>query len=126
MATGWSSRSRRAASRRPRRLAHVRQGAARTGRDLAGFRNCALTNLALLEPGEAVDSDRIKAALGPNVMASVYYFYDEVHEKRIEPPLFLARIWKKYCTLVEERRPSTGISARTNSTTRGCIRAKPS
>ena len=86
-------------------LAHVRQGAARTGRDLAGFRNCALTNLALLEPGEAADSDRIKATLGPNVMASVYYFYDEVHEKRIEPPPFLARIWKKYCALVEKTPP---------------------
>ena len=84
---------------------HVRQGAARTGRDLAGFRNCALTNLALLEPGEAADSDRIKATLGPNVMASVYYFYDEVHEKRIDPPPFLARIWKKYCALVEQTPP---------------------
>jgi 5,10-methylenetetrahydromethanopterin reductase len=86
-------------------LAHVRQGAARTGRDLAGFHNCALTNLAVLEPGEAVDSDRIKAALGPNVMASVYYFYDEVHEKRLDPPPFLARIWKKYCALVEATPP---------------------
>ena len=83
-------------------LAHVRQGAARAGRDLARFHNCALTNLALLEPGEAADSDRIKASLGPNVMASVYYFYDEVHEKRIDPPPFLARIWKRYCALVEE------------------------
>jgi alkanesulfonate monooxygenase SsuD/methylene tetrahydromethanopterin reductase-like flavin-dependent oxidoreductase (luciferase family) len=82
-------------------LAHVRQGAARVGRDLNGFRNCALTNVVVLEPGEAVDSDRVKATVGPNVMASVYYFYDEVHEKRIDPPPFLSRIWKKYCALVE-------------------------
>lgn len=82
-------------------LAHVRQGAARVKRDLAGFRNCALANIALLQPGEAADSDRIKAAIGPNVMASIYYFYDEVHEKGIEPPPFLSRIWKKYCALVE-------------------------
>jgi alkanesulfonate monooxygenase SsuD/methylene tetrahydromethanopterin reductase-like flavin-dependent oxidoreductase (luciferase family) len=86
-------------------MAHVRQGAARAGRDLAGFRNCALTNVVLLEPGEAVDSDRVKATIGPNVMASVYYFYDEVQEKRIEPPPFLARIWKKYCALVEQTPP---------------------
>jgi hypothetical protein len=86
-------------------LAHVRQGAARAGRDLAGFRNCALTNLALLEPGEAADCDRIKAAIGPNVMASVYYFYDEVHEKRIDPPPFLRRIWTRYCALVEATPP---------------------
>ena len=69
-------------------LGHVRQGASRAGRDLAGFRNAALTNVAVLQPGEAVDSIRIKAALGPNVMASVYYFYDEVHERRIDPPPF--------------------------------------
>ena len=86
----------------PQALAHVRQGAARTGRDLAGFRNAALVNVALLEPGEAVDSDRVKAMIGPNVMASVYYFYDEVQERGIEPPPFLARIWPRYCALVEQ------------------------
>jgi 5,10-methylenetetrahydromethanopterin reductase len=87
-------------------LGHVRQGAARTGRDLSGFHTCTLTSLALLEPGEAVDSDRIKAAVGPNVMASVYYFYDEVHERGIDPPPFLHRIWKRYCALVEATPPA--------------------
>jgi alkanesulfonate monooxygenase SsuD/methylene tetrahydromethanopterin reductase-like flavin-dependent oxidoreductase (luciferase family) len=82
-------------------LGHVRQGASRVGRDLTGFRNCALSNVAVLEPGEAADSDRIKAALGPNAMASVYYFYDEVHERGIDPPPFLERIWQRYCALVE-------------------------
>ena len=76
---------------------------------LTGFRNAALTNVAVLEPGEAVDSDRIKATLGPNVMASVYYFYDEVHERRIDPPPFLSRIWQRYCALVEATPP--GASA---------------
>ena len=83
-------------------LGHVRQGAARTGRDLAGFRNATLTNVVLLEPGEAVDSDRIKRTVGPNVMASVYYFYDVVQERKIDPPAFLQRIWKPYCALVEQ------------------------
>lgn len=86
-------------------LGHVRQGAARANRDLTGFRNMSLVNLAVLQPGEAVDSDRIKALIGPNVMASVYYFYDEVHERGIDPPPFLARIWKKYCALVERTPP---------------------
>ena len=45
------------------------------------------------------------APWGPNVMASVYYFYDEVHERGIEPPPFLRRIWKRYCALVEETPP---------------------
>jgi alkanesulfonate monooxygenase SsuD/methylene tetrahydromethanopterin reductase-like flavin-dependent oxidoreductase (luciferase family) len=83
-------------------LGHVRQGAARAGRTPDGFHTCALTNLALLQPGEAVASDRIKAMVGPNVMASVYYFYDAVHERGIEPPAFLARIWQPYCALVAQ------------------------
>jgi len=40
--------------------------------------------------------------VGPNVMASVYYFYDEVQERGIEPPEFLRPIWKRYCALVED------------------------
>src|SRR5579863_6477916 len=65
-------------------LAHARQGAAQSGRDMAAFRNATLTNLVLLQPGEAVDSERVKRSVGPNVMASVYYFYDVVLEKRID------------------------------------------
>ena len=62
-------------------LGHAREGAARAGRALDGFRSCALTNVALLEPGEPVDSPRVVRTVGPNVMASVYYFYDEVQER---------------------------------------------
>src|SRR5216684_5110830 len=58
-------------------LGHVKRGAARAGRRLDGFRNCALANIVLLDPGEPVDSERVVRAVGPNVMASVYYFYDE-------------------------------------------------
>jgi alkanesulfonate monooxygenase SsuD/methylene tetrahydromethanopterin reductase-like flavin-dependent oxidoreductase (luciferase family) len=87
-------------------LGHARQGAARVGRSMDLFHSCALSNVALLQPGEAVDSDRVKAAIGPNVMASVYYFYDEVQERGIDPPPFLARIWKKYCALVEQTPPA--------------------
>jgi alkanesulfonate monooxygenase SsuD/methylene tetrahydromethanopterin reductase-like flavin-dependent oxidoreductase (luciferase family) len=86
-------------------LGHARQGAARNGRDMTGFRNATLTSVALLQPGEAADSDRIKRSIGPNVMASVYYFYDMVHETGIEPPDFLKRIWKPYCALVEQTPP---------------------
>ena len=87
-------------------LGHARRGAARAGRTLDGFLNCALTNVALLEPGEAVDSERVIGLIGPNVMASVYYFYDEVHERGIAPPPFLEKIWKRYCALVEETPPA--------------------
>ena len=36
-------------------LAHVRQGAARNGRDMTGFRNATLTNVVVLQPGEAAE-----------------------------------------------------------------------
>jgi 5,10-methylenetetrahydromethanopterin reductase len=83
-------------------LARVAAGATRAARRLDGFRNCALTNVALLQPGERADSERVIRTVGPNVMASVYYFYDEVRERRSEPPAFLRPIWKRYCALVEQ------------------------
>lgn len=87
-------------------LAHARQGGARNGRDMTGFRNATLTNVALLQPGERADSDRMKQTVGPNVMASVYYFYDVVHETGAEVPEFLRRIWKPYCALVAQIPPA--------------------
>lgn len=90
----------------PEALARVSAGAARAGRPLDGFRTCALTNVALLAPGERADSERVIATVGPNVMASVYYFYDEVRERRSEPPAFLRHIWKRYCALVEQTPPA--------------------
>ena len=86
-------------------LGYARRGASAAGRPFEHFLNCALTNIALLEPGEAVDSERVIRTVGPNVMASVYYFYDEVHERGIDPPPFLRPIWKRYCALVEKTPP---------------------
>ena len=86
-------------------LGHARGGAASAGRSFDGFRTCALTNIALLDPGEAVDSERVIRTVGPNVMASVYYFYDEVHERGVDPPPFLRPMWKQYCALVESTPP---------------------
>jgi len=83
-------------------LAHARAGAARAGRGLENFHTAALTNVVLLDPGEPADSERVIRTVGPNVMASVYYFYDAVHERGIEPPPFLRRIWGRYCALVAE------------------------
>jgi len=94
-------------------LGHAHKGAARAGRALDGFRNCALTNVALLEPGEPVDSPRVVRTVGPTSWPAVYYFYDEVQERGIEPPEFLRPIWKRYCTLVEET-PSTHRHFRTH------------
>ncbi len=89
----------------PEAMAQAQQGAAQAGRGFEGFRNCALANIVLLEPNEAVDSERVIRMIGPNVMASVYYFFDEVHEKDIDPPDFLKKYWQRYCDLVAEVPP---------------------
>jgi alkanesulfonate monooxygenase SsuD/methylene tetrahydromethanopterin reductase-like flavin-dependent oxidoreductase (luciferase family) len=87
-------------------LARAGAGAAHRQRPLGDdFHLCALTNIVLLDPGEPVDSERVVRTVGPNVMASVYYFYDAVQERGIEPPPFLRRIWKRYCALVAETPP---------------------
>src|SRR5262249_57653678 len=57
------------------------------------------------EPGERGGSGGVMRLVGPNVMASVYYFYDAVHERGVEPPHFLRRIWSRYARLVEETPP---------------------
>lgn len=89
----------------PEAMRHVQHGAAQSNRTLQGFRNCALTNIVLLEPGEPVASERVIRLIGANVMASVYYFFDEVHEKDMEPPDFLKKYWQRYCTLVADTPP---------------------
>ena len=87
-------------------LARAGAGAARRQRPLGDdFHLCALTNIVLLDPGEPVHSERVIRTVGPNVMASVYYFYDAVQKRGIEPPPFLRRIWKRYCALVAETSP---------------------
>ncbi len=108
-------------------MAHVRQGAARAGRqDLDGFLNCALVNIALLEPGEPADSERIIRTIGPNAMASVYYFYDEVHEKGIDPPPSSSACGTDIARSSRRPRPSTGTSAPTSTTTRAFTPARRS
>ena len=80
-----------------------RQGAARAATARATtFATPRSAAWSLLEKGEAADSERVNAAIGPNVMASVYYFYDTVHERGIEPAALPAAHLAAYCALVEE------------------------
>lgn len=86
-------------------MANAKVGADRAGRSMDDFRNAALINIAMLEPGEAVNSDRIIQAIGPNVMASVYYFYNFTKERQADPPDFLKEIWKGYLELISDTPP---------------------
>jgi len=83
-------------------LRPAREGAARAGRSLEGFLTCALTPVIVLEPGEAVASERVVREYGPAILASVHYAYDKWMRTGGEPPAFMQPIWKRYCELLED------------------------
>jgi alkanesulfonate monooxygenase SsuD/methylene tetrahydromethanopterin reductase-like flavin-dependent oxidoreductase (luciferase family) len=82
-------------------LRHVREGAARVGRSLDGFQTCALAPVAVLEAGEALNSERVVRQYGPAIMASVHYAYDKWMRDGGDPPAFMRPIWTRYCALME-------------------------
>src|SRR5438034_8884637 len=53
-------------------LGHARRGAESAGRAFDQFVNCALTNIALLEPGEPAESERVIRTGAPNGRACVH------------------------------------------------------
>lgn len=83
-------------------LGPVRQGAARAGRKLDGFYTTALATLAILEPGEPVNSDRVIREYGPSIMASVHYMYEKLHKTGGEPPAWVRPIWREFCELMAQ------------------------
>ena len=86
-------------------LKHVREGAARAGRSLDGFHTCALTPVVVLEPGEALNSERVVREYGPAILASVHYAYDKWMRNGGDPPPFMEPIWKRYCELMDDVPP---------------------
>jgi 5,10-methylenetetrahydromethanopterin reductase len=87
-------------------MVHVRHGAAQAGRTLAGdFHTCVLQTLAVLDPGEAPNSERIVRECGPAIMAAVHYIYEKLHTSAGEPPPFVRPIWKRFRALMEETPP---------------------
>jgi len=51
---------------------HVEAGAAKAGRSAKDLPVVSLTHICVLKPGEAIDSPRVKAMVGPWVMASLH------------------------------------------------------
>ncbi|MDE0053908.1 MAG: LLM class flavin-dependent oxidoreductase [Gammaproteobacteria bacterium] len=87
-------------------LANVRRGAERAGRDLRDldtFVTTALVNLIVLEPGEALDSERVVQQLGPSIMANVHYLVDAARDVGMEPPDYIRPIWDDYLAFHESR-----------------------
>jgi 5,10-methylenetetrahydromethanopterin reductase len=83
-------------------LDNARAGAARTGRTLDRFHTCALASVIVLEPGEALNSERIVRDYGPAIMAAVHYVYDKWTRTGGDPPPFMQSIWKRYCALLKD------------------------
>lgn len=86
-----------------RALNAARRGAEESGRKLPdNFHISSLSAVALLEPGETLESERIIKSVGPFVMSSVHYIYDKIKENGGEPPPHMRSFWKEYCALVEQ------------------------
>ncbi len=81
----------------------IEEGAAAVGRrlDRSNFYTTALTTIVVLDDGEAVDSDRVKAECGAMAMAAVHYAYDQWRNFGHQPPGVYRGIWDDYCALLE-------------------------
>jgi alkanesulfonate monooxygenase SsuD/methylene tetrahydromethanopterin reductase-like flavin-dependent oxidoreductase (luciferase family) len=81
----------------------IEEGARRNGREIRrdSFYVTALTTMVVLDEGEAVDSDRVKAECGAMAMATVHYAYDQWRNFGHQPPGALRDIWDDYCALLE-------------------------
>ena len=81
----------------------IEAGAKQAGRTLERDRyyTTALTTMVVLDPGEAVDSPRVKAECGAMAMAAVHFSYDQYRNFGRQPPGFMNGIWQDYRALIE-------------------------
>jgi alkanesulfonate monooxygenase SsuD/methylene tetrahydromethanopterin reductase-like flavin-dependent oxidoreductase (luciferase family) len=90
----------------PQMRANARRGAERAGRALApGFVVSAIVTLAMLEPGEAADSERTIAACGAAVITGLHYLVARHLETGEDPPEYARPIWKAYLDWLDESPP---------------------
>ncbi|MEM7219832.1 MAG: LLM class flavin-dependent oxidoreductase [Pseudomonadota bacterium] len=82
---------------------YIGEGARAAGRDVDrdNFKTTALAAAVVLEPGEAVDSPRVKSECGAMAMAAIHYAFDQFRNFGHQPPNALAEIWEDYTTLLE-------------------------
>jgi 5,10-methylenetetrahydromethanopterin reductase len=78
-------------------VANARRGAAQAGRTLrTDFLVSAIVTLAMLDPGEPADSERIVAACGPAVLSGLHYLVAQHLETGEDPPEYARPVWKAY------------------------------
>ncbi len=85
----------------------VERGAEAEGRtiDRADYLTCSLSTIAVLEDGEAVDSERVKAQCGAFAIASLHYSYDQFRNFGRPPSGPIAEFWDEYRAVVEQTEP---------------------
>ncbi|MGA9275803.1 LLM class flavin-dependent oxidoreductase [Ilumatobacter sp.] len=69
--------------------------------DRASFPIASLTTIAVLQPGEPVDSPRIKEMVGAFAIAALHYAYEQYAQFGRGPSPHLRDIWDEYVAAVE-------------------------
>ncbi|MEO5724802.1 MAG: LLM class flavin-dependent oxidoreductase [Ilumatobacteraceae bacterium] len=67
----------------------------------SAFPISTLTTIAVLQPGEAADSERIKTQVGAFAIASLHYIYEQHVQFGRRPPAHVADIWGDYVAAIE-------------------------
>ncbi|MCB1644455.1 MAG: LLM class flavin-dependent oxidoreductase [Pseudomonadales bacterium] len=83
--------------------AMIESGAQKAGRTINRdqFYTTALTTMVVLDEGESVDSDRVRAECGAFAMATLHYAYDQFRNFGHQPPGVLSEVWDDYVALME-------------------------
>tara|TARA_B100000315_G_scaffold259987_1_gene318545 strand:+ start:24106 stop:25176 length:1071 start_codon:yes stop_codon:yes gene_type:complete len=81
----------------------IEEGARKAGvsLDRQTYYTTSLAAMIVLDPGEAVDSARVKQHCGAMVMASVHYTYDQWRNFGHRPPGHMREIWDDYTAMLE-------------------------
>ena len=82
--------------------ARLREASAAAGRSLdpSTFLTATLTTISVLEPGEPVDSPRVKAESGAFAIATLHYAYEQWRQYGRRPPRHLADVWDDYVAML--------------------------
>jgi len=92
----------------PEMLGHARRGAAVAGRALPGdFHVAAMATLVMVQPGEALDSERVIAECGAAVVTGLHYLVARYLETGEDPPEYARPVWNGYMKWLNEAPPET-------------------
>ena len=87
-------------------LANARRGAEGAGRTLpADYYVSAMVTLAMLGPGEPVDSERMVSEYGAAVITGLHYLVARHLETGEDPPAYARPVWKAYLEWLNESPP---------------------